>query len=172
MSALSRLLERHPFVSSIVGVVVGVVVVGNAAFALIQVLANVLGLDRVVAIAIGDGTSKAISALVFFLILRHQGWTSLVGFNGPSRWTQAWLIMGVHALIIAANAVTNGLLVRRVPTDSDIRLNALVSTAATLPLLFYGLYLLRDITRLDLSPPHLPRSWSSKSNTASATASG
>jgi membrane protease YdiL (CAAX protease family) len=83
-----------------------------------------------------------------------------------------WLIMGVHALIIAANAVTNGLLVPRVPTDSDIRLNALVSTAATLPLLFYGLYLLRDITRLDLSPPHLPRSWSSKSNTASATASG
>ena len=104
MSALSRLLERHPFVSSIVGVVVGVVVVGNAAFALIQVLANVLGLDRVVAIAIGDGTSKAISALVFFLILRHQGWTNLVGFNGPSRWTQAWLIW-LPCLYIGLNVV-------------------------------------------------------------------
>ena len=91
----------------------------------------------------------------------------LIGAGGASL-----IALTISCQIIAANAVTNGLLVPRVPTDSDIRLNALVSTAATLPLLFYGLYLLRDITRLDLSRLHLVRSWSSRSNTTSATASG
>jgi hypothetical protein len=35
-------------------------------------------------------------------------------------------------------------------TDSSVLLNAILSTLATLPLLFYGLYLVRDIRSLNL----------------------
>jgi hypothetical protein len=73
-----------------------------------------------------------------------------VGFSGVLLRTRSiWLLVIVHALIISAGVLTNGLTIHHAATESSVRLNALVSTLATLPLLFYGLYLVRDIRSLN-----------------------
>jgi membrane protease YdiL (CAAX protease family) len=75
-----------------------------------------------------------------------------VGFSGVLLRTRSiWLLMAVHALIILAGVLTGGLTVQQTTTDSSIRLNAILSTLATLPPLFYGLYLIRDLTSLELA---------------------
>jgi membrane protease YdiL (CAAX protease family) len=74
-----------------------------------------------------------------------------VGFSGVLLRTRSiWLLMTVHALIILAGVWTGGLTMQQAATDSSVLLNAILSTLATLPLLFYGLYLVRDIRSLNL----------------------
>lgn len=75
-----------------------------------------------------------------------------VGFSGVLLRTRSiWLLMTVHALIILAGVWTGGVTIQHAATDSSVLLNAILSTLATLPLLFYGLYLVRDIRSLNLT---------------------
>lgn len=73
-----------------------------------------------------------------------------VGFSGVLLRTRSiWLLIAVHALIIAAINVASGLRVPVQPSLDELRTSAALSTLATVPLLVYGLYLVRDIRSLN-----------------------
>jgi membrane protease YdiL (CAAX protease family) len=71
-----------------------------------------------------------------------------VGFAGVVLRTRSiWLIMLAHALLVAMNAIVRGATAEasRIPSLGQIRFSALLSVAMVAPLLFYGLYLIRNV---------------------------
>lgn len=77
-----------------------------------------------------------------------------VGFAGVLLRTRSiWWLAGIHALMLIALACA-GVLTNAGPESSGTPWKvALLRVVIVLPLLFYGLYLLRDINRLDLRFP-------------------
>jgi len=128
--------------------------------------AQVAGCVLFAGILFGAWHASPIVALVLGVAPPHFHWETAiaqvvypvfagVGLAGVVLRTRSmWLLVGVHALILIALACASVL------TNADTDANtapwegAVFSVLISLPLLLYGLYLLRDIKRLDLNFPH------------------
>jgi CAAX protease family protein len=80
-----------------------------------------------------------------------------VGFSAVLLRTRSiWLGMTVHALVIAASFSANillydqAVLLGETGPIANVNRTAILAVLATLPVFLYGLYLLRDISRLEL----------------------
>ena len=98
-TGVRRLSERHPIVSSLVGLAVVMFGLGFVVFTVVGLAAAVVGMDQTRVPVITDVVAKTIIGLAFFLILRYLGLATLVGFNRPAQWKQPWLIWLPCALI-------------------------------------------------------------------------
>jgi membrane protease YdiL (CAAX protease family) len=72
-----RFLDRHPVVSAVLAVVA------------------IRGIPMAVGAFVGAaaaGLAAMFLVVAAVLIVRRQGWASMVGFNGPAKWKDVWLV--------------------------------------------------------------------------------